>query len=173
MRFCRRKTRTSSVRQGIAFQSSIDGGAVVASVSTTRLIPLLSIRPCLRQHIRGITPGLGFRGNPSTRRHAASPPAPSFDPRRRAAASLPRSDGSYCAAVGPHYLPGSLWVNGRRRRKGSAPFRVRFGPGLTRVGLSFLTTVDNVRSSPDHSSSAWSVAPASLACSPVRPRFWD
>jgi len=29
----------------------------------------------------------------------------------------------------PHFLPGSLWVNGWTHRKGPAPIRVRFGPG--------------------------------------------
>ena len=69
MRFCRWYRWCSSLRQGSAAHSSL-GGASGALVSSMRLAPLHSARWDLRQHILGITPGIGFSDHPTKQRHA-------------------------------------------------------------------------------------------------------
>src|SRR5438270_14005137 len=70
MRFWMRKQCCSSLRQGMLFQVSLSGsgGGLIlgAFLFAIRLIPLSSISSCRRQNILGITPGVGFFGNPAT-----------------------------------------------------------------------------------------------------------
>src|SRR5436305_14684069 len=64
-----RYTCCSNFRQGNAFQASLSGSGIAFSLGAflvaILLGPLSSIQKCLRQHIRGITLGVGFLDNPS------------------------------------------------------------------------------------------------------------
>src|SRR5438045_955530 len=64
-----RYTCCSNFRQGNACQASLSGSGGTFSLGAflfaILLGPLSSIQQCLRQHIRGITLGIGFLDNPS------------------------------------------------------------------------------------------------------------
>src|SRR5258708_38860171 len=64
-----RKLCWCSLRQGILFQASLSGtssGLVSGAFPfAIRLVPLPSMSSCRRQHILGITPGIGFFGTPA------------------------------------------------------------------------------------------------------------
>ncbi|HWS84865.1 MAG TPA: hypothetical protein VN207_11475 [Ktedonobacteraceae bacterium] len=64
-----RYTCCSNLRQGNVRQASLSGLGVAFSpgafLSAIVVGPLSSIQQCLRQHIRGITLGIGFLDNPA------------------------------------------------------------------------------------------------------------
>src|SRR5215831_13840786 len=68
MRFCRRYTCCSSLRQGRCAQSSLGRHAPGALVSPMLLAPLLSALPCLRQPILGLSPRHSLLRQSSPRR---------------------------------------------------------------------------------------------------------
>ena len=148
MRFCRWYRWCSSLRQGSAAHSSL-GGASGALVSSMRLAPLHSTRSDLRQHILGITPGIGFSGHPTKQRHAVGT-CSWHRPSMRAICWLLRSASPFCVACRLLLSAGFDGSECRSPRNMSAPILVHFGPSpalacglltLTRVGLLAITTV--------------------------------
>jgi hypothetical protein len=126
MRFCRRYRCCSSLRQGRAAHSSLGlvSGALVCSMLLT---PLHSTRSDLRQHILGITPGLGFSDHPTRQMHTVG--TCSCDrPSRRVICWLLRSDSPCSVAF--RLLLSAGFRGGEYRSRGdmSAPIRVHFGP---------------------------------------------
>ena len=85
MRFWMRKQCCSSFRQTIVFQASLSGSSggltLGAFLFAIRLVPLPSISSCRRQHILGVTPGVGFFGNPASLLLAVWTPAHRIDHR--------------------------------------------------------------------------------------------
>jgi hypothetical protein len=107
-------------------------------------VPLQSTEPCLRQRIRGVTPGLCFLDNPPVSSACGVAAYSVARPPPRVEERLSRSDDACSAAVGPHYPPGRLWVNGLWLFETAARLRVHFGPGpSTHLGRLSLTTVQS------------------------------
>jgi hypothetical protein len=102
--------------------------------------PLLATRsfrrPSPRQLIWGITPSLGFLGNPS---RLVIRLAPALTSQQR---GLLRSSCSFCASVESSYPPGFAGVNLGHSTRCPAPSLVPFGPSqYSSARWSFVTTV--------------------------------
>src|SRR2546422_5573198 len=143
MRFCRRYRCCSSLRQGKAAHSSL-GGASGALVCSMRLALLHSTCSDLRQHLLGVTPGVGFSDHPTRQRHAVGT-CSCYRSSIRVVCWLLRSDRSFCVACRLLLSAGFHGSDYRSSRNMSAPILVRFGPSPALASASLRSLVSACR----------------------------